>query len=115
MKTTINFNGRRDGNIRKENEIEFQNFVATCKNAAIEADCDLIINYMDMERYNRPDWWQAAFVVDNFGGIVRLVASVNEKGAKKGNGSLADAIRGLTKDVERLREIRSNMELANID
>lgn len=118
MKTTININGRRNGSIKKENEIEFQNFVATCKNAAIEADCDLVINYFEMERYGRNDWWQAAFVIDNFGGIVRLIASVNNNCEKKGNGTLPEALRGLAADVARVREIRKGCSIydcGNVD
>lgn len=102
------------GSIKEQNEVEFQNFVATCKNAAIEADCDLCINYYDLSDYGRDDWWQAAFVVDHFGGIVRLISSV-EDGKAKGNGSLAEALRGLAADTARLREIRSTIEIGNID
>lgn len=110
MKAEINIRG----NVKANNEIEFQNFVATCKNAAIEADCDLVINYYDLTKYGRADWWQAAFVVDKFGGIIRLVSSV-EDGKAKGNGTLAEALKGLAADTARLREIRSTIEIENID
>ena len=112
--TTMNAEINIRGNVKANNEIEFQNFVATCKNAAIEADCDLVINYYDLTKYGRADWWQAAFVVDKFGGIIRLVSSV-EDGKAKGNGTLAEALKGLAADTARLREIRSTIEIENID
>lgn len=48
--------------------MNYEDFKNTCETLGKKFDIDVKVEYIDLSRWGRPDWYQACFRVDNFGG-----------------------------------------------
>lgn len=97
-------------------------FKTTCKRIANEAEISVKVKYYDMSRYGRQDWFQAAFEVDAFGGIVAIISYYEDNlwyesslMGKKLATRLSEVEEWLPFDIADTRASRTNVEMFNCD